>query len=142
MKRLSLLAALAAVVVLASQAPALSVEQVIRMRQAGVSDQTILVIMDREGLSISADEVKKLKSAGVSDKTIQLILLLRQRRYELRRQDGVRRVITNPDGSQEVVITSGVNPEADAAEARAEAAQRRQAWDMLKQMIIQKKLGR
>lgn len=142
MPRIFLGIALATALGLAGAGPvrAITVDQIIKLKKAGVSDQTIQIIIDREGLAISADEVKKLKATGVDDKTIRLILLLRQKRFEQRQADAVRKVITHPDGSQEVVITSG-GPTQRGPDRR-EAYKRRQAWKMLQRTIIEKRLRR
>ncbi len=128
--------------ILAASVPAgaVTVEQVIKLKKAGVSDRTIQMLIDREGLAISAEEVKKLKATGVDDKTIRLILILRQKRYQDRQADAVRKIITHPDGSQEVVITSG----GPAREPPSETVtyQRRQAWRMLQKMVIIPRLRR
>jgi hypothetical protein len=134
--------ALATALFLAASVPAgaVTVEQVIKLKKAGVSDQTIQMLIDREGLAISAEEVKRLKATGVDDKTIRLILILRQKRYEDRQADAVRKVITHPDGSQEVVITSGGPTRRPPSETVT--FQRRQAWRMLQKMIIVPRLRR
>jgi hypothetical protein len=134
--------ALAVTLTLAATPPAaaVTVDQIIKLKKAGVSDRTIQMLIDREGLAISAAEVKRLKATGVDDKTIRLILLLRQKRYEARQADAVRKVITHPDGSQEVVITSGGPTRTPPTETVT--FQRRQAWKMLQRMVIMPRLRR
>jgi hypothetical protein len=124
----------------AGPVPAVTVDQIIKLKKAGVSDRTIQMLIDREGLAISAAEVKRLKATGVDDKTIRLILMLRQKRYEDRQADAVRKIITHPDGSQEVVITSGGPTRRPPSETVT--FQRRQAWRMLQRMVIVPRLGK
>jgi hypothetical protein len=90
------------------------------------------------GYSLTADEVRALRKAGVSDETIQ-IMLQQEREASLRGphdQMGVRE-IKDRDGNTYVVYSTGRPSGGSASDEEKERVEK--AWQMLQNIIIDRR---
>ncbi len=78
---------------------------VIKLKQVGISDDLISLIIKKPLLTV--DEIIKLKKAGISDQTIQKMIEREER--ERARYLGITRVRKRADGT-EVIIYGSVEP--------------------------------
>src|SRR5688572_15083833 len=84
MLRRTLLALIAAVVLTAGRAEALSIRDVIELSKAGLSDPILLALIevDRSVFAIDNATLKQLKEAGVSDTVIVALIRSGRQRTE------------------------------------------------------------
>ncbi len=88
--------------------------------------------------SLTADEVRALKKAGVSDETIQ-IMLQQEREAKVRGpydQMGVRE-IRDKEGNTYIVYSTGKPSGSDTSDAEKERVEK--AWRMLQNIIIDRR---
>lgn len=126
---------------------ALGTEEIRRLKQAGVSDETIALMVkekSQETCAVTVDEVVRLKAAGVGEETIQILVqessFLKDRAPAIYgNSTKTLRVNTSEDiialkdsGLSDDVIQAIIIA---GAEDR-DSAEREQAWEMLKNMGI------
>ncbi len=91
--------------------------------------------------ALTIEEIMKLKKAGVSDETIQLLIKTeheereRQRRYDPARMVGSKE-ITLPDGRKQVIYYSVTDPVEAERQRKEEEEKLEKSWDVLKHLII------
>jgi len=99
---------------------------------------TIIILLPGVSFSLTVDEVIKLKKAGVSDKTIQLMIQHEMQREKLSdpyKNIGVRK-ITEPDGRSSTIYTTGEIEDREDYEEESEREKREKAWKMLHNIVI------
>ena len=98
---------------------------------------TLILFMDSTSFALTVEEVIQLKQEGVSDETIQLMIqyeMQRDQHSEPEAEMGVRRV-EEPDGRGATVYSTGPSRRRDDCEM-SEREKRERAWDMLDNVII------
>ena len=125
----------------------LNSEDIIRLKEAGISDETIQSIYREKSIetcAISVQEILRLKKAGLNDKTIRMIIedgSFQKNSKPIIYGKEIRsiRVITVDDiiklkqeGLSDEVIRAVIN----AGSENTDNAEREKAWDMLKNMGI------
>lgn len=99
----------------------------------------ILTASPAPGLTL--EEIIRLKEAGVSDETIQKYIELEKERLRRERTPAPgavmgRRTVRGPDGKKKVIIYSIQDPaKVREEEAKSEKDERR-SWEMLKGLVI------
>jgi hypothetical protein len=85
--------------------------------------------------ALTVKEILLLKQKGVSEQTIQMMLQseLRAQRSAAGQKMGVK-TITRPDGTKAIVYSTG-NGEEDGY-SRAERFKEKRAWEMLRNIIV------
>ena len=98
---------------------------------------TLILFMNSTSFALTVEEVIQLKQEGVSDETIQLMIQYEMQRDQLSEPEtemGVRRV-EEPDGRSATVYSTGPSRRRDDCEM-SEREKRERAWDMLDNVII------
>ncbi len=101
----------------------------------------IVLLWAAGSLALSVDEIIKLKKAGVSDETIQTLIKAeneereRQRRYDPARTVGSKE-ITLPDGRRQIIYYSVTDPVEVERQRKEEQEKLDKSWDVLKNVII------
>ncbi|MDP2993058.1 MAG: hypothetical protein Q8N82_06835 [Deltaproteobacteria bacterium] len=91
--------------------------------------------------ALTTEEIIKLKKAGVSDETIQLLIKTeheereRYRRYDPGRMVGSKE-ITLPDGRKQIIYYSVTDPVESERQRKEEEEKLEKSWDVLKHLII------
>ncbi|MDD5153101.1 MAG: hypothetical protein RDU59_09705 [Thermodesulfobacteriota bacterium] len=91
--------------------------------------------------ALTTEEIIKLKKAGVSDETIQLLIKTeyeereRHRRYDPGRMVGSKE-ITLPDGRKQIIYYSVTDPVEAERQRKEEEEKLEKSWDVLKHLII------
>jgi oligoendopeptidase F len=88
--------------------------------------------------ALTVDEVIKLKKTGVSDETIQLMIqheMTREKLSDPYKNIGVRKV-KEPDGSISTIYSTGEIEDEKNYEEESEREKREKAWEMLHNMVI------
>lgn len=88
--------------------------------------------------SLTVEEVIKLKKAGVSNETIQLMIQQEMQREELSdpyKNIGVRK-IKKPDGKSSTIYSTGDIEDRRDYDEESEREKREKAWEMLNNIII------
>ena len=60
-----------------ASAPAMSSDQIIRLKQAGISDETLQLMIQEKSIetaSLTVEEVLDMKAAGIGEETLQTII--------------------------------------------------------------------
>ena len=99
---------------------------------------TVIFFLPRVSFSLTVEEVIKLKKAGVSDETIQLMIqqeTVSKKADDPYKNIGVRKV-TEPDGRSSTVYSTGEIDDRENYEEESEREKREKAWDMLDNLII------
>ena len=99
---------------------------------------TVIFFLPRVSFSLTVEEVVKLKKAGVSDETIQLMIqqeTVSKKADDPYKNIGVRKV-TEPDGRSSTVYSTGEIDDRENYEEESEREKREKAWDMLDNLII------
>ena len=99
---------------------------------------TIIFFLPRVSFSLTTEEVIKLKKAGVSDETIQLMIQQEKtskKADDPYKNTGVRKV-TEPDGRSSTVYSTGENDDREKYDEESEREKREKSWDMLDNVII------
>ncbi|MDP3030352.1 MAG: hypothetical protein Q8O04_12875 [Deltaproteobacteria bacterium] len=91
--------------------------------------------------ALTTEEIIKLKKAGVSDETIQLLIKTEyEERERYRRYDPGRMVvskeITLPDGRKQIIYYSVTDPVESERQRKEEEEKLEKSWDVLKHLII------
>lgn len=97
----------------------------------------LTLLMISTSFALTVEEVIQLKQEGVSDETIQLMIqyeMQRDQHSESETQMGVTRV-EEPDGKSATVYSTGPSRRRDDCEM-SEREKRERAWDMLDNVII------
>ena len=97
----------------------------------------LTLLMLSTSFALTVEEVIQLKQEGVSDETIQLMIQHEMQRDKLSEPEtemGVRRV-EEPDGRSATVFSTGPSRRRDDCEM-SEREKRERAWDMLDNVII------
>ena len=97
----------------------------------------LTLLMISTSFALTVEEVIQLKQEGVSDETIQLMIQHEMQRDQLPEPEtkmGVRRV-EEPDGKSTTVYSTGPSRRRDDCEM-SEREKRERAWDMLDNVII------
>lgn len=97
----------------------------------------LTLLMISTSFALTVEEVIQLKQEGVSDETIQLMIQHEMQRDQLPEPEtkmGVRRV-EEPDGKSATVYSTGPSRRRDDCEM-SEREKRERAWDMLDNVII------
>ena len=105
---------------------------------------TIIFFLPRVSFSLTTEEVIKLKKAGVSDETIQLMIQQEKtskKADDPYKNTGVRKV-TEPDGRSSTVYSTGENDDREKYDEESEREKREKSWDMLDNIIIDGRDGR
>jgi len=98
----------------------------------------IVFFLPHLSFSLTVEEVIKLKKAGVSDKTIQLMIQQEMQSEELSdpyKNIGVRK-IKKPDGKSSTVYSTGEIKDRENCKEESEREKREKAWEMLNNIII------
>lgn len=99
---------------------------------------TIVILLPNVSFSLTVDEVIKLKKAGVSDETIQLMIQHEMQREKLSdpyKNIGVRE-IEEPDGRSSTIYSTGEIEDRGDYEEESEREKREKAWEMLHNIVI------
>ena len=99
---------------------------------------TLVFFLTSSPCALTVEEVLQLRNAGVSDETIQLMIeqeMLRESSSDPDRNMGVRRV-EEPDGRRSTVYSTGKADDRQEAEEESEWEKRERAWEMLDNVII------
>ena len=105
---------------------------------AGLLLVAIILFIPFISFSLTVDEVIKLKKAGVSDETIQLMIqhkMMSEKLSDPYKNIGVRKV-KEPDGSSATVYSTGEIKDRGGYEEESERGKREKAWDMLDNLVI------
>ncbi len=97
-----------------------------------------LFFLPHLAFSLTVGEVIKLKKAGVSDETIQLMIQQEMQREELSdpyKNTGVRK-IKKPDGKRSTIYSTGKIEDRRDYDEESEREKREKAWEMLNNIII------
>lgn len=97
----------------------------------------LTLLMISTSFALTVEEVIQLKQEGVSDETIQLMIQSEMQRDQLPEPEtkmGVSRV-EEPDGKSATVYSTGPSRRRDDCEM-SEREKRERAWDMLDNVII------
>jgi hypothetical protein len=103
----------------------------------------IILLLPYVSLSLTVEEVLKLKKAGVSDKTIQLMIQHEMQREKLSdpyKNIGVRS-IKESDGSSSTIYSTGEIEDREDYEEESEREKREKAWKMLHNIVIDSRDG-
>jgi hypothetical protein len=96
-------------------------------------------------MSLSLEDIIKLKEAGVSDETIQLLIAqeaeLRERSLNPYREFGIRE-FQGAEGDQSTIYSTGQDIRDDEREERIEEEDRERSWDILDHLIIDERSWR
>jgi hypothetical protein len=88
--------------------------------------------------ALTANEILQLKQNGVSEKTIQMMLQsemqAQSRNGPVERETMGMKTITRPDGKSAIVYSTGNDGQDDRDEA--ERLKEEQAWEMLRHIIV------
>jgi oligoendopeptidase F len=98
----------------------------------------IVFFLPHLSFSLTVEEVIKLKKAGVSDETIQLMIQQEMQREELSdpyKNIGVRK-IKKPDGKSSTIYSTGEIEDRRDYDEESEREKREKAWEMLNNIII------
>jgi len=99
---------------------------------------TMIFFLPCVSFSLTVDEVIKLKKAGVSDETIQLMIqhkMMSEKLSDPYKNIGVRKV-KEPVGSSATVYSTGEIKDRGDYEEESERGKREKAWDMLDNLVI------
>ena len=105
---------------------------------------TVIFFLPRVSFSLTTEEVIKLKKAGVSDETIQLMIQQEKtskKADDPYKNIGVRKV-TEPDGRSSTVYSTGEIDDRENYDEESEREKREKSWDMLDNIIIDGRDGR
>ena len=97
-----------------------------------------VLVFPPSSFSLTAEEVMKLKEAGVSEETIQLMIQQETNTNEESdpaKKMGVKKV-TEPDGNSATVYSTGESKHRDDYEEESEREKRDKAWRMLENVVI------
>jgi hypothetical protein len=90
--------------------------------------------------AVTAEEVLALRKAGVSDETIRLMIQLEIERARIESSGPGktvgRKTIVTPDGKKRIVTYSITDPDVLLEERRRREEAERKSWDMLKNLVI------
>ena len=98
----------------------------------------IFFFLPQLSFSLTVEEVIKLKKAGVSDETIQLMIQQEMQREDLAdpyKNIGVRK-IKKPDGKSSTIYSTGETEDRRDYDEESEREKRDKAWEMLNNIII------
>jgi len=98
----------------------------------------IFFFLPQLSFSLTVEEVIKLKKAGVSKETIQLMIQQEMQREELSdpyKNIGVRK-IKKPDGKSSTIYSTGDIEDRRDYDEESEREKREKAWEMLNNIII------
>lgn len=104
---------------------------------------TVMWVLPQASFSLTVEEVITLKKAGVSDETIQLMIqqeMMSKKLADPYKNIGVRKVV-EPDGKSATVYSTGEIDDRDNYEEESEREKREKAWDMLESIIIDNRDG-
>ena len=99
---------------------------------------TLVFSLASSPFALTVEEVIRLKQEGVTDETIQLMIeqeMLRATLSDTDRNMGVRRV-EEPDGKKSTVYSTGTAKDGKDQEEESEWEKREKAWEMLDNVII------
>ena len=105
---------------------------------------TVIFLLSRVSFSLTVEEVVKLKKAGVSDETIQLMIqqeTVSKKADDPYKNIGVRKV-TEPDGRSSTVYSTGEIDDRENYDEESEREKREKSWDMLDNIIIDGRDGK
>ncbi len=100
-----------------------------------------LLASSQDLFALTVDEIIQLKKAGVSDETIQSLIKSeseerqRQERYDPSRTVGSKEIVL-PDGRRQIIYYSITDPAEDERKRREEQERLDKSWDVLKNVII------
>ena len=110
-----------------------------------------LYLITCNGVSaLTVDEIVKLKKAGVSDETIQMMIRLEQEKSgetNSSSPDPYKTIgtweVKDPDGREATIYTTGTGKDKEEEDQeRVEEEKRERAWEMLKNLVIDGRSGR
>jgi len=99
---------------------------------------TLVFFLASSSCALTVEEVIQLKKAGVNDETIQLMIeqeMLRETSTDPGRNMGVRRV-EEPDGKGSIIYSTGKAEDGNDVGEESEWEKREKAWEMLDNIII------
>lgn len=88
--------------------------------------------------ALTVDEIIRLKNAGVSDETIQLLIRRESEEREKHDPSRIvgRKEITLPDGRRQIIYYSISDPEEVDRRRKEEKEKVEKSWDVLKNLIV------
>ena len=98
----------------------------------------IVLFLPLVSFALTVEEVIKLKKAGVSDEVIQLMIQQEMQEEKLSdpyKNMGVRK-IEEPDGGSATIYSTGEVEDRDDYEEESEREKREKAWEMLHNIVI------
>lgn len=104
---------------------------------------SVMCFFPQASFSLSVEEVITLKKAGVSDETIQLMIqqeMMNNKLSDPYKNMGVRKIV-EPDGKSATIYSTGEIDDRDNYEEESEREKREKAWDMLNNIIIDSRDG-
>lgn len=99
---------------------------------------TIVLFLPLVSFALTVEEVIKLKKAGVSDEVIQLMIQQEMQEEKLSdpyKNMGVRK-IEESDGGSATIYSTGEVEDRDDYEEESEREKREKAWEMLHNIVI------
>ena len=99
---------------------------------------TLVFFLTSSPCALTVEEVLQLRNAGVSDETIQLMIeqeMLRESSSDPDRNMGVRRV-EEQDGRKSTIYSTGTAKNREDEGEESEWEKREKAWEMLDNVII------
>ena len=99
---------------------------------------TIVLFLPLVSFALTVEEVITLKKAGVSDEVIQLMIQQEMQEEKLSdpyKNMGVRK-IEEPDGGSATIYSTGEVEDRDDYEEESEREKREKAWEMLHNIVI------
>lgn len=98
----------------------------------------IALLLPHLSFSLTVEEVIKLKKAGVGDKTIQLMIqqeMQREKASDPYKNLGVRK-IEEPDSQSATIYSTGEIEDRENYDEESEKEKREKAWEMLHNIVI------
>ena len=99
---------------------------------------TTVLFLPFVSFALTVEEVIKLKKAGVSDETIQLMIQQEMQQEKLSdpyKNMGVRKT-EEPDGGGATIYSTGEIEDRDDYDEESEREKREKAWEMLHNIVI------
>jgi len=89
--------------------------------------------------ALTSNEILRLKEAGVDDRTIQLLIELEKTQSERLMGLGIKE-IERPDGGKDRIHYSITSPEEELRIQEDERKKMEKAWEILRNIIIERKI--
>ncbi|MFH1626467.1 MAG: hypothetical protein ABID54_15110 [Pseudomonadota bacterium] len=107
-------------------------------------------LMISNGVSaLTVEEIIKLKKAGVSDETIQMLIRQEQQKKGETKESSPNPYKTmgtwevkDPDGKEATIYTTGSGEDQEKDQDRIEEENREKSWEMLRNLVIDERSGK